>query len=367
MTPWWGGALPPAELRRRVGHPSQIAGVRLVTLGDGAGRGVRVLEFRTGSGFAFEVLVDRAFDIGHAERSGLPLTWHGAQGVTGPWYAEHEGLGFLRGFAGGLLVTGGLDHTLFPTADRADQYGYPAQQEVRYGLHGRVSNLPARLLGYGEEWNGEKCTLWAEGEVTQAAMYGEKLTLRRRIEADLGGSSLRLRDEVTNVGFWPTPHMVLYHVNFGFPVVDEGSEVMLPGRDVRPLGSAPPGAWSRLSAPIPGAGERVYEFTPQARADGWATAAILNHARGIGVAQRFRPGQLPHAFTWQQLDEGEYVVAIEPSTNRVAGRHDAKERGELIILAAGESRRYDLELLALQGAEELKALAAGEQVGAGRP
>src|SRR5215470_953619 len=41
-----------SALLRRVGRLEQVAGVRLVTLGDGQARGVRVLEFRTGTGFA---------------------------------------------------------------------------------------------------------------------------------------------------------------------------------------------------------------------------------------------------------------------------------------------------------------------------
>jgi len=59
------------ELMRRLGRLEQAAGVRLVTLGDGIGRGVRVLEFRTGSGFAFDVLVDRCFDVGRCEFGGI--------------------------------------------------------------------------------------------------------------------------------------------------------------------------------------------------------------------------------------------------------------------------------------------------------
>jgi hypothetical protein len=57
------------------------------------------------------------------------------------------------------------------------------------------------------------------------------------------------------------------------------------------------------------------------------------------------------------LGEGHYVVGIEPSTNRAAGRMDARERGELIILQPGERRQYDLELGALVGAEVIEAFA----------
>src|SRR5690348_15236026 len=58
MPELFGARYQRAELLRRIGRLEQVAGVRLVTIGDGQGRGVRVLEFRTGTGFAFDVLVD---------------------------------------------------------------------------------------------------------------------------------------------------------------------------------------------------------------------------------------------------------------------------------------------------------------------
>src|SRR5262249_16952422 len=102
-----------AALMRRIGRLDQAAGVRLVTLGDGTERGVRLLEFRTGTGFEFDVVVDRAFDIGRCEHAGRALGWQSAVGFAEPWFYEEDGLGFLRNFGGGLLTTCGLNHTLF--------------------------------------------------------------------------------------------------------------------------------------------------------------------------------------------------------------------------------------------------------------
>src|SRR6266853_354549 len=108
-----GKATTRRDLMRRIGRLEQVAGVRLVTLGDGSERGVRVLEFRTGTGFSYDVVVDRAFDIGRCEHSGRALAWQSPVGFSGPWYYEPDGLGFFRTFGGGLLTTCGLDHTLF--------------------------------------------------------------------------------------------------------------------------------------------------------------------------------------------------------------------------------------------------------------
>lgn len=357
MTELWGRRYRREELLRSVGRLEQVAGVRLVTLGDGAERGVRILEFRTGSGFEFDVVVDRAFDIGRCEHAGRPLAWQSGVGFAGPWYAEPQGLGFLRTWGGGLLTTCGLDHALFMATDTAAQYRYPPKETEEFGLHGRASNRPAKLLGYGERWEGDECVLWAEGEVLQAAVFGEQLQLTRRIEARLGESRLTIRDEVENVGFARTPHMLLYHVNVGFPVVAEGSEILLPAVAVEARGNHSVDGYRNLSAPEKGYVEQVFEHEFPARADSLTPVAVVNRRLGLGTYEVFDRRQLPYHFVWRMLGEGTYVVGIEPSTNRTAGRLDARARGELLELAAGERRTYDLELGALVGEDAIAAFA----------
>ena len=346
------------ELLRRLGRLEQIAGVRLATLGDGSERGVRVLEFRTGSGFEFDVIVDRAFDIGRCQQKGRSLAWTGRPGFAGPWFYEPEGLGFLRSFGAGLLTTCGLDHAFAAAEDTAEQHHYPAKPVERYGLHGRVSGIPARLAAYGEEWRGDECVLYAEGEVLQAAVFGEQLLLRRRIEARVGESRLSIRDQVVNVGYDTTPHMLLYHVNLGWPVVDEGSELLAPATAVRARGDSQADGYGLLHGPVSGYVEQVFEHDLTAEPDGSVPVAVVNRGIGLGAYQVFRRDQLPHHFVWRMLGEGTYVVGIEPSTNRPAGRLDARARGELVELAAGESRFYELELGALDGVDRIEEFAA---------
>jgi hypothetical protein len=346
------------ELLRRVGRLEQVAGVRLVTLGDGAEWGVRVLEFRTGTGFAFDIVVDRAFDVGRCEISGRPLGWLSGVGFAGPWYYEPEGLGFFRNFGGGLLTTCGLEHTLFMAEDTAEHYHYPPKKTETFGLHGRISNRPARLTGYGERWEGDECVLWAEGEVLQAAVFGEHLLLRRQIEAKVGESRLKIHDEVENIGYTRTPHMYLYHVNVGFPVVDEGSELIAPARSVAARGNYSAEDYDKLRAPEAGYVERVFEHELASEGDGNVPLAIVNRAAGLGLYQLYNRKQFPHHFVWRMLGEGTYVVGNEPSTNRPAGRLDARERGELIELEAKEKRTYDLELGALECEDEVNGFAA---------
>jgi len=348
-----------ADLLRRVGRLEQVAGVRLVTLGDGQGRGVRVLEFRTGTGFAFDVVIDRCFDIGRCELGGQPLSWLSAAGVTGPWYYEPEEWGWFRAWGGGMVVTCGLDHTLGPGEDTADHFNQPhIRSAVRYGLHGRAGGLPARLTGYGERWDGDECVLWAEGEVLQSAVFGEHLVLHRRIEARVGESRFTIHDEVENAGHTRTSHMLLYHCNAGFPVVDESAELLVPSRRTTTGYGVPVEGYQKLSAPVRDATEACFEHELIAEPAGTVPVAVLNHALGLGVYQVFRIGQLPYHTVWRMMGEGTYALAMEPSTNRDAGRFDARERGELLWLAPGESRDYDLEIGALPGAAAIGQFAA---------
>ena len=233
MTELYGKSINAAALAQRTGSFAQFCGVRLVTLADGVERGMRLLEFHTGSGLHFTVLVDRAMDIAEMSHKGRSIGWHSPTGFRHPGLHNPEGeqgLGWVRSFSG-LLSTCGLDHIMGPEEVSADNYNYPSRKSVRHGLHGLVGSIPAKLAGYGERWEGDRCILWAEGVVVQAAVFGEVLHLHRRIEADLGGNEVRLVDRVVNAGFAKTPHMFFYHINLGYPVIDEGSRYLAPIRD----------------------------------------------------------------------------------------------------------------------------------------
>jgi hypothetical protein len=344
-------------LAQRAGRFEQVAGVRLITLGDGAERGVRVLEFRTGTGYEFDVIVDRAMDVGRCEFRGRPLAWLAAPGIVGPWYAEPMGLGWFRAWGGGMLVTCGLDHILLGGVDDASQFHQDVRPTEEYGLHGRMGFAPARLTGYGERWEGDECYLWAEGTVRQAAVFGETLELRRRIEAKVGESRFTVDDEVVNAGFDPATHMYLYHVNVGWPVVDDGAEYLIPADDGIPVAEYPTRAYRRLTGPTAGAREECYEHDVAAEPDETVPVAVINRERALGVYQVYHRDQFPFHTMWRMLGQGAYAVAMEPTTNRDAGRFDARERGELAFLAPGEERHYDLEVGVLDGLDEIDAFA----------
>jgi hypothetical protein len=361
MVELFGTQLSRREVAERCGMLSQFAGVRLVTLADGLERGIRMLEFRTGTGLRFTVLVDRAFDIAECEHKGRAIGWHSPAGFRHPGLHEYEGeagLARARSFSG-LLVTCGLDHVLGPEEVPADTYNYPGRQTVRHSLHGRVGTIPARLTGYGEAWDGDSCLLWAEGVVRQSTVFGEDLHLVRRVEADLGGNAIRIRDRVVNHGFLRTPHMLFYHINLGHPLVDEGARFIAPISEV--LWAAHAGARYRaqgvgyrtLPGPRQGFREQVWQHELAAGTDGRMPVALVNDRLGLGFEVRTRKAELPCLYEWQNFQAGNYAMAIEPSTHHVLGDRAARERGEMIWLEHGEGGSYELTFRVLDGAGAL--------------
>ncbi|WP_210528263.1 aldose 1-epimerase family protein [Rubellimicrobium arenae] len=361
MPELFGRTLSRRDVAAHAGSLSAFGGVRLVTLGDGPERGVRLLEFRTGSGLRFTVAVDRAMDIVEVEHKGRSIGWHSPTGLRHPGLHEVEGeqgLAFARSFTG-FLVTCGLDHILGPDEVPADNYNYPGKKTVKHVLHGRITSIPARLTGYGERWEGDRCVLWVEGIVAQSAVFGENLHLHRRIEADLGGDEIRVQDRVVNQGFLRTPHMFFYHVNLGHPLLEDGARYLAPIREViwaahsGPRYQAQGVGYRRAPAPALDFVEQVWQHEMAADGDGRVPVALVNDRLGLGVEVATRKDQLPCAYEWQNFQAGSYALGIEPSTHHVLGDNAARDRGEMIWLGPLEERSYELRVRVLDGAAAL--------------
>ncbi len=55
--------------------------------------------------------------------------------------------------------------------------------------------------------------------------------MRRTISGELGESYILIHDEITNKANTTSPHMLMYHFNFGWPLADEGAELILNGKN----------------------------------------------------------------------------------------------------------------------------------------
>jgi hypothetical protein len=169
----------------------------------------------------------------------------------------------------------------------------------------------------------------------------------------LGKPTLSIHDEVLNVANTPAPHMLLYHFNFGWPLADEGTDILWkgswqsPGGDPKNKIFREGNDFKKCRPPLEqhdGAGEEVAVIDPDVNDVGECVCGLHNSKLGIAVALYFQKNQLPCLTNWQHWGRGEYVTGIEPGTHPPIGQSRARKEDKLIFLAPGEVRSYDIEL-----------------------
>jgi galactose mutarotase-like enzyme len=334
----------PSRLWALAGNMRQLCRAELLEVPEGPGRGARVGRLSAARGFDVEVFVDRGLDLGGVSWRGVPLAWLSAAGPVAPSLSRDES-DWQRSFQGGLLTTCGLD-----------QFGRESVDEGEsLPMHGRVHAVPAeRVRTWSERVNGS-WEVGIGGQVRQASAFRENLRLERAIITSLGSDRLRVRDRVTNDGPQAWPHMVLYHLNFGWPLVAPGSKLAItsgPGTSSAPphaviprdeVAAAGAGEWMKFEAPAQGFAEQVFKH--DLPPDGHTTVRLTSPVARLTAEVQFSTAQLPHLFQWKMLGEGTYVLGIEPANSSgIGGRADARADGSLQILEPGESRDYEISI-----------------------
>ncbi|GAB3707744.1 aldose 1-epimerase family protein [Spirosoma flavus] len=328
----------------KISNTAQLGGIETSILDNGSGRGTRIAWINTGTGLRYKLVLDRAMDIFDAFYNEHSLAWLSHTGIITPEPFSDKGADWLRTFGGGLLTTCGLSHVGGP---EQDEYG-------QRGLHGKISNIPAEIesIIQPDPVMG-KLDMSITGRIKETTIFGPRLELKRTISGTLGQPVIRIHDEVTNRGNTSAPHMLLYHFNYGWPLVDEGTDIVWQGKwEARPGGISERifrdgGTFKKCPAPLEdhnGTGEAAANIDVTPDSSGLCTVGLHNAKLGVALALRFQKAQLPWFVNWQHWGNGEYVTGLEPATNPLIGQAKAREQNELLFLKPGESRSYDLEI-----------------------
>jgi hypothetical protein len=339
--------------RNKVGNYAQIGGIETSVLDNGLGRGTRIAWVNTGGGLRYKVVIDRGLDIVDAFYNQYGLAWLSDAGVTAPRPDANRGLEWLYSFAGGLLTTCGLTHVGGP---ETDEFG-------ERGLHGRISNIPAAVESVVQpNLVTGKMGMSVTGVVKESRVFGSNLELRRTISSTLGESSIRICDVVTNTGNTAQPNMILYHCNFGWPLADEGTEIVWRGKctsrgmDMDNAIFNSSHDFRKCRKPMEshrGGGEACGFIDVLADRAGICTVGLYNRRLGFALVMKYKKKQLPCLANWQHWGPGEYVTALEPGTNPPIGQKKARERKELIYIAPGKSRTYEIEMTVLTDQKQI--------------
>ena len=313
-----------------IGNPSQLVSVRRVNLAEGRAKGTEIIEVRTAGGLEMDILPDTGLDIGQCRFRGINMSWMSKNGYDSlaafiPY--ENE---FLNSFPGGLLYTCGLRSAGPANRDRGEWHP----------LHGRYHGLAAEQVC--TEMTGEEIVV--RGTVRETALFGHNLEVKREIRIPAYGSSVTIEDKISNQTARDEEYMQIYHCNFGYPLLSEKSELILPDdRETiprTPFAAQGLGRECQFDEPIPGEEERV--FFQKMKKDFRAT--LKNPEVGISMTISWSGDTLPILSQWRSMASGDYVLGLEPTNCFIMGRHEERENGTLPVLKAFETIRNTVRI-----------------------
>ena len=318
---------------QKVGSLRQLAGTRHSILTNGGAGGVRAIDVNTGGGLSYTILPDRGLDISLASFRGLNIAYLSPQEELSASYYNCHKDEWLRTFFAGLLTTCGPVN-----------FG-PACTEgnVSYGIHGRFNVTPATSVC--DLSDVEQGVIAISGSIANYVLFGEKIEIKRTISSVVGDNVIKIEDTVINHGDEATPNMMLYHINFGYPLLDVNAKIFVNSQscigydeysqqDIGNVGSFGP----------PNVTNQEKNYLHLMRQGETGIASIYNDALGFGVQISFDTAELPFLTQWKYERARDYVLALEPSNAPCESLADVRRAGKLPMLEPGSRVIHNVEI-----------------------
>jgi hypothetical protein len=204
--------------------------------------------------------------------------------------------------------------------------------------------------------------MWAEGEMREAKPVGLNLLLRRSVHARLGEAKIFIKDTIENQGFSRAPLFLLYQCDFGFPLLNEGAELIAVIEDMQVRDEVAERAldsFDRFEAPQPEYDEQVFYLDHDADDKDIVRTALVNRSfhnnQGLGVYLQYSKKELPRCTLWKMLAEGAYIAGVTPGNCLPETPNAVDENAPLNFIEPGESRTFHLEIGVLASNSDIRA------------
>jgi hypothetical protein len=334
------------SVTKSVLHGGKQEGVDLVTIDNGA--------------LKIVIIPTRGMSLYEIVSGDLRLGWNSpVKEIVHPSLVNLEsrgGLGWLEGF-NEWMVRCGLEWAGHPGQDRfIDNVGKESLMDLT--LHGKIGNIPASEVTFSVDPQPPH-TLRLRGRVDEKSFFGPNLELWTEISTVPGSTAFRITDELTNKGAREQEFEIIYHCNFGPPILGPGSRLHLPAHSVAPMNEhAAEGIESHEEYGAPEAGfiEKVYLLQPKSDAEGKTTALLTAPSGEAGVAMTFSTEQLPFFTQWKNTAEEAtgYVTGFEPGTSFPYNRMVEREAQRLRTIGSGDTLTFEIEVEVLHDAAGVK-------------
>jgi hypothetical protein len=347
--------------------------IRKETLRGGRQEGVDLITVDNGR-LRFTVIPTRGMGLLAVEMGDVRLGWDSpVREVVHPQFINlhsRSGLGWLEGF-NEWMVRCGLEFAGHPGKDVfINNVGDEAEMELT--LHGKIANIPASEVEVVVDREPPH-RLRVRGRVDERMFHGPKLELWTEISTEPGSRVLRIEDTITNHGAFDQEFQLIYHANYGPPLLEGGARFVGPISRVTPFNAHAAGGvqeYDRYAAPAAGFIEQVYCLYPHADDRNRTVIMLRDAAADRGVSMAFSLDELPYLTLWKNtnaVEEG-YVTGLEPGTGFPYNRRVERQFGRVPKLKPAERRRFALDVTILDSAAEVRRT-AGEIAGIqrGRP
>jgi galactose mutarotase-like enzyme len=352
---------------RKVTPRSPKWSVRKLTLHGGKQEGVDVVIVNNGK-LQFTVVPTRGMGVLEVKLGDVRLGWNSpVKEVVHPRHVNLQsrgGLGWLDGF-NEWMVRCGLESNGGPGPDEfINNVGDKATMELT--LHGKIANIPASEVEVVVD-REPPYRVRVRGRVDERMFYGPKLELWTEISTEPGSTGLRIADTITNRGGAEQEFQILYHANYGWPLLEAGATFLAPVSRVTPFNDHAAKSvkdYATYAGPKDGFVEQVYCLYPLADAQGRTVIALANRARDRAVSMSFSVKELPYVTLWKNTaSEAEgYVTGLEPGTNFPNNRRVERKLGRVPRLAPGASWSATIDYAIHTGTDDVKRV--GDRVAA---
>ncbi len=327
----------------------------------GKQQGVSLVEIDNGQ-MTVLVVPTRGMAVLEAFTGEMTLGWSSpVRQVVHPAYVEEQaggGIGWLAGF-NELICRCGLSYNGVPGEDVIPGV---AGQETRMmlPLHGTIANTPAVRLLVRVQLE-EPYELSVTGELRDTQMFGPSLGLTSTLATLPGASQFAIRDVVRNLCATPAEMELLYHCNYGPPLLGEGARALVPARLAVPRDARAAedmDSWDLYGPPQAGFAEQCYFLRLHADEEGRTAVALVDPEEQNAATIRFSVDELPAFTIWKNTgaEPDGYVTGLEPGTDYPNHRGFERAQARVIGLEPEGTHEATLVFGLVSGADAVSAL-----------
>ncbi len=294
-------------MQEKMGNMKQTVSVYELTFQSGSEKGKHCCLVTVDD---MEVLfnLDNALDIPWVKYKGKNISFLSKNGIN-----SNEG-SFSERFEGGFLYTCGLDNVSSCVANRP--------------VHGSLHSRKTESFYYCVE---EKSVV-VGGVVRSTALFGANIELKR--EYTVTGACLKICDTVINRGFERAEYAVLYHINFGYPFLDECLSIQMSPTEtqgVTPYSEEYIEDCFKITPAIAPQEMIYYHTLPKGQVQ------LINKRLNIACRMEYDTEIFPTLVEWKSMVKGDYALGIEPSTTKF-------EHLQTTALEQGESEKHCISI-----------------------